>query len=70
MQHQHSCSTLECRIKILSCMVQELYIPFYPLDHYPCSNRHVYTSKALDAPSIELRPSQFQPNSQNWNSSQ
>ena len=35
MQHQHSCSTLKSRIKIFRCMVQELYITFYPLDHSP-----------------------------------
>ena len=35
MQPQHSCGTLESRIKIFGCMVQELYIPFHPLDHYP-----------------------------------
>ena len=35
MQHQHSCVTLESRIKIFGCMVQELQITFYPLDHYP-----------------------------------
>ena len=35
MQHQHSCDTLKGCIKILGCMVQELYITFYPLDHYP-----------------------------------
>ena len=35
MQHQHSCGTLESCIKIFGCMVQELYITFYPLDHYP-----------------------------------
>ena len=34
MQHQLSCGTLESRIKIFGCMVQELYITFYPLDHY------------------------------------
>ena len=34
MQHQHSCGTLESRIKIFRCMVQELYITFYPLDQY------------------------------------
>ena len=34
MQHQHSCSTLVSCIKIFGCMVQELYITFYPLDHY------------------------------------
>ena len=32
---QHSCGTLESRIKIFGCMVQELYITFYPLGHYP-----------------------------------
>ena len=35
MQHQHSNGTLKSRIKIFGCMVQELYITFYPLDHYP-----------------------------------
>ena len=35
MQRQHSCGTLEGRIKIFGCMVQELYITFYPLHHYP-----------------------------------
>ena len=35
MQHQHSRSTLESRIKIFGCTVQELYITFYPLNHYP-----------------------------------
>ena len=35
MQHQHSCGTLESRMEIFGCMVQELYITFYPLDHYP-----------------------------------
>ena len=39
MQHQHSCGTLESRIKISGCMVQELYITFYPLDHYPLQHR-------------------------------
>ena len=34
MQHQHSCGTFESRIEIFSCMVQELEITFYPLDHY------------------------------------
>ena len=43
MQHQHSCGTLESRIKIFACMVQELYITFYPLDHSPCYTGHVYT---------------------------
>ena len=35
MQPQHSCNTLESRIKISGCTVEELYITFYPLDHYP-----------------------------------
>ena len=39
MQPQHSCGTLESRIKIFGCMVQELYIPFYPLDHFPLLHR-------------------------------
>ena len=32
MQPQHSCGTLESRIKIFGCTVQELYITLYPLD--------------------------------------
>ena len=39
LQHQHSFGTLESRIKIFSCMVQELYITFYPLDRYPLLHR-------------------------------
>ena len=39
MQHQHSCRTLESRIEIFGCMVQALYITFYPLDHYPLPHR-------------------------------
>ena len=35
MQHQQSCGTLESRIKIFGCTIRELYITFYPLDHYP-----------------------------------
>ena len=35
MQPQHSCGTLKSRNKIFGCTVQELYITFYPLDHYP-----------------------------------
>ena len=35
MKHQHSCGTLESRIKISSCMVQQLYITFCSLEHYP-----------------------------------
>ena len=39
MQHQHSCGTLKTRIKIFGSMIQELYITFYPLDHYPLLHR-------------------------------
>ena len=39
MQHQHSCGTLESHIKIFGCTVQELYITFYPLHHYPLLHR-------------------------------
>ena len=39
MQHQHSCGTLERCIKIFGCMVQELEITFYPLDHNPLLHR-------------------------------
>ena len=49
MQPQHSCGTLESRIKIFGCTVQELYITLYPLDPYPLLHRHVYTPKAFDA---------------------
>ena len=35
MQPPHSCGTLESRNEIFGCTVQELYITFYPLDHYP-----------------------------------
>ena len=35
MQPQHSCGTLESCNKIFGCTVQELYITFYPLNHYP-----------------------------------
>ena len=37
MQHQHSCDTLESRI--IGCMVQEIYITFYLLDHYTLLHR-------------------------------
>ena len=69
MQPQHSCGTLESRIKIFGCMVQELQITFYPLDPIPCYTEHVCTSKAFDASSIKLRPRRFQPITQNCNSS-
>ena len=39
MQHHHSCGTLESCIEIFGCMVQELEITFYPLDHYPLLQR-------------------------------
>ena len=39
MQHQHLCSTLESRIKIFRCTLQELYITFYPLDPYSLLHR-------------------------------
>ena len=49
MQHQHSCGTLESRIKIFGCMVQELYISLSTLlTIIPCNTGHVYTSKAFD----------------------
>ena len=35
MQPQHPCGTLEGRIKIFDCTVQELYITLYPLDPFP-----------------------------------
>ena len=37
MQPPHSCGTLESRIKIFGCTVQELYITFYPHDLLPIS---------------------------------
>ena len=39
MQHQHSCGTLKSRIKIFGCMVQEVYITFYPLGSHPLLHR-------------------------------
>ena len=35
MQPQHSCGTLESHNKMFGYTVQELYIPLYPLHHYP-----------------------------------
>ena len=35
MQPQHPCGTLESRIKIFGCTVQELYITLYLLDPFP-----------------------------------
>ena len=39
MQHQPSCGTLESRIKTFGCMVQEVYITFYPLDPHSMLHR-------------------------------
>ena len=47
MQPQHSCGTLESRIEIFSSTVQELYIPFYPLDHYPLLYRACVHTKGV-----------------------
>ena len=47
MQPQHSCGTLEGCNKILYCMVQELYITFYPLDHYPLLHRACVHTKSV-----------------------
>ena len=45
MQPQHSCGTLESRIKIFGCTVQELYITLYSLNPFPLLHR----AKAFDA---------------------
>ena len=45
MQPQHSCGTLESRMKIFRCTVQELNITFYPLDHYPLLYRACVPTK-------------------------
>ena len=47
MQPQHSCGTLESRNKIFDCTVQELYITFYPLDHYPLLYRACVHTKGV-----------------------
>ena len=51
MQPQHSCGTLESRIKIFGCTVQELlfqlYITLYPLDHYPLQHRACVRTKVV-----------------------
>ena len=39
MQRQRACGTLESRIKTFGCMVQEVYIPFYPPDPHPLLHR-------------------------------
>ena len=62
MQPQHSCGTLESRIKIFGCTVQELYITLYPLEPYPCYTGHVCAPKAFDASEINLRLRRLQPN--------
>ena len=47
MKPQHSCGTLESRSKIFGCTVQELYITFYPLDHYPLLYRACVHTKGV-----------------------
>ena len=47
MQPQHSCSTLEIRNKIFGCLVQELYITFYPLDLYSLLHRACVDTKGV-----------------------
>ena len=47
MQPQHSCDTLESRIKIFGCTVQELYITLYPLDHYFLLHRACVHTKGV-----------------------
>ena len=47
MQPQHSCDTLESRIKIFGRTVQELYVTFYPLDPYPLLYRSCVPNKGV-----------------------
>ena len=47
MQPQHSCSTLESRIKIFGCTVQELYITLYPLDSFSLLHRACVRTKSV-----------------------
>ena len=47
MQPQHSCGTLESRIKIFGCTVQELYITLYPLDDYPLLHQACVHTKGV-----------------------
>ena len=47
MQPQHSCGTLESRIKIFGCTVQELYITLYPLDLFPLLHRACVRTKGV-----------------------
>ena len=62
MQPQHSCGTLESHRKIFGCTVQELYITFYPLDHYTLLHQACVHTKAFDAFQIKLRLRRLQPN--------
>ena len=61
MQPEHSCGTLESRIKIFGCTVQELYITYTLLTIIPCYTGHLYAPKAFDASSINLRLRRLQP---------
>ena len=47
MQPQHSCGTLESRIKIFGYTVQELYITLYPLDRYPLLHQACVHTKGV-----------------------
>ena len=47
MQPQHSCGTLESRIKIFGCTVQELYIILYPLDLFPLLHQACVRTKCV-----------------------
>ena len=61
MQPQHSCGTLESRIKIFGCTVHKCNISLYTLlTIIPCYTGHVYTPNAFDAFQIKLRPRRLQ----------
>ena len=47
MQPQHSCGTLESRIKIFGCTVQELYITLYLLDPFPLLHQACVRTKGV-----------------------
>ena len=47
MQPEHSCGTLESRIKIFGCTFQEFYITLYPLDHYPLLHQACVHTKGV-----------------------
>ena len=47
MQPQHPCGTLESRIKIFSCTVQELYITLYPPEPFPLLHRACVHTKGV-----------------------